>query len=71
MNHGQLQQPAPGVGAFSKDEAPVAFTAACWSWIRGQRSRAPGAEEYGLTYSQAAGLIRQITMTDEYRRMRK
>ena len=67
----ELQQSAGSVGAFSKDEAPVAFAAAYWAWLRGERDRAPFAQEHGLTFWQAAGLVRQIKLMDEYWRMRE
>jgi hypothetical protein len=70
-NHGQLQQSIGSVGAFSADEAPVAFAAAYWAWLRGERTWAPQAQEYGLAHSQAAGLVRQIRLTDEFRKLRK
>lgn len=66
-----MQQSVGSVGALQKAEAAVAFAAAYWAWLRGERDRAPQAEEYGLWASQAAGLVRQIRLTDEYRRMRK
>lgn len=64
-----MQQPIGSVGAFSKDEAPVAYAAAYWSWLRRERDCPPRAEEYGLAHSQAAGLVRQIRMTDEFRKL--
>ena len=69
-DHGELQQSIGSVGAFSKDEAAVAFTAAYWSWLRCQRDYAPYAEEHGLTYAQGAAILRQIKLTDEYRKLR-
>jgi hypothetical protein len=69
-NHGELQQSVGSVGAARKDEAAVAFTAAYWAWLRCQRDYAPYAEEHGLTYAQGAAILRQIKLTDEYRKLR-
>lgn len=71
IDDGKMQQPTAGVGALQKDEAPVAYAAAYWAWLRGQRAHAPTAEECGLTVYQAAGLIRQIISTDEFRKVSK
>ena len=65
----EVQQSVGSVGAFSKDEAPVAFAAAYWAWLRGERDRAPVVHEYGLTYTQVAGLVRQIELTTEHRKL--
>lgn len=70
-NDGELQQSIGSVGAFSKDEAAVAYAAAYWSWLRGERDCPPQAEEYWLAGTQGPGLVRQIELTDEYRRMRR
>lgn len=67
----ELQQSIGSVGALQKDEAAVAFAAAYWAWLRGERTCFLTAEQFGLTYAQGEAIIRQITLTDEYRRMRE
>jgi len=67
INESGLQQPAPSMGALQETEASLAFSAAYWAWIRRERATAPLAEEFGLTVTQAAGLITQITLTEEFR----
>ena len=67
----EVQSTDAVVGAAPKADGAVAFVAAYWAWLRGERDHVPEAEDYGLTIYQAAAIGRQITMTDEYRRMRK
>lgn len=70
-HHDEMQPVAPVVGAIQKDEAPVLFAAAQWAWLRGERAKAPSAEEFGLAESQAGGLVRAIMNTDAYRELHR
>ncbi len=67
INDSGLQQPAPSMGALQETEASLAFSAAYWAWICRERATAPLAEEFGLTVTQAAACITQITQTEKFR----
>jgi len=50
--------------AYDNQEEPsgdnqAAFAEAYWEWLRDERERAPLAEEFGLSDSQADGIGRQ------------